>query len=218
MQYLALDVECVATGKGHNDRAPAWVSAVDYNLRLLYDSPIHVPGTVVSLLSPLSGLVNRDALADAPTFAEAQAQIFSLCGPNTVIVGQSPQGDLKWLGLQQGIHYKQAINLAELYQAYNSKYGNWNKFSLAAEAKLISEEQTGPHTSQHDAQLSMKLFKRWEGNTDAQRRADCDQLLQWAIQRKMPTSVAKRLDYKYEGVCLAAYYPQKCTCGQHCLV
>ncbi|GCA65256.1 hypothetical protein KIPB_016687, partial [Kipferlia bialata] len=48
--YLALDVECVASGYGHNDRTPCWVAIVDLQGTVLLDKKIRV----TEMVSPMT--------------------------------------------------------------------------------------------------------------------------------------------------------------------
>ena len=52
----ALDVECVATGKTHNDRAVAQIGLVDAYGRCVLNVYVKPKKEVVSYLTPLTGL------------------------------------------------------------------------------------------------------------------------------------------------------------------
>ena len=55
---MALSIKYAATGRGHNDRYPCWVAAVDEHGNVLVDLKVRVPG-LVSPLTPLTGLIRR---------------------------------------------------------------------------------------------------------------------------------------------------------------
>ena len=42
---------------------------------------------------------------------------------------------------------------------------------------------------------------------------DLEQAKQRLLSSRPPPSFAKRNNYRYEGVCMAAFYPAKCFCG-----
>lgn len=68
-QVLSIDVECVATGYTHLDRAPCSVAIVNDQCEILFDSLIKPNKPVVSDLFPFSG-VRESALQNAPSFDE----------------------------------------------------------------------------------------------------------------------------------------------------
>ena len=65
-----------------------------------------------------------------------------------------------------------------------------------------------PHKAEIDAIASIFLYKKYKDNPH---------LLEQAKSKlqsvRPPPSFAKRCDYRYEGVCMAAFYPAKCFCG-----
>ena len=66
---LSIDVECVATGYSHLDRAPCSVAIVNDRCEILFDSLIKPDKPIVSDLFPLSGVRTAD-LQHAPSFVE----------------------------------------------------------------------------------------------------------------------------------------------------
>jgi len=56
--YYSIDVECVATGTGHNARAIAQIGLVDANGRCVLNLFVKPPAgsTVASYLTPLTGI------------------------------------------------------------------------------------------------------------------------------------------------------------------
>lgn len=65
-----------------------------------------------------------------------------------------------------------------------------------------------PHTPETDSIASMKLFKKYYGKPSL-----LDQAKQQLRSTRPPPSWAKRNNYRWEGVCMAAFYPSKCFCG-----
>ena len=64
------------------------------------------------------------------------------------------------------------------------------------------------HDPETDAIASMKLFQKYHGNPSL-----IEQDKQKLLTIRPPTSFAKANNYKWEGVCMAGYYPAKCFCG-----
>ena len=67
---------------------------------------------------------------------------------------------------------------------------------------------SGQHDPVVDAIASIQLFKKYYNNP-----ALLDQAKQKLLCNRPPTSWKKRINYCYEGVCMAAYLPEKCFCG-----
>ncbi|CAF1079235.1 unnamed protein product [Adineta steineri] len=122
-RVLSIDVECVATSHTHEDRSACSVAIVDDKCQIIYTSLIKPTEKVVSDLYPLTGLHMED-LEQAPTLEEVLQKIHPLFDATTIIVGQRPQGDIKWLKLQKDVHYSQIIDLSEWFKAYNIRFGS----------------------------------------------------------------------------------------------
>ncbi len=135
-KFFGLDVECVATGRRHDDRGVCIVAVVDQNEKVLLKKKVKPEKPVVSYLTPLTGVRAGD-LDDAPTLPSVIAEVKALLGPNAVLVGQSIKSDIKWLRLEKGVDYGRTIELSEMFKAYNSRYGNFSFFSLAHEANTL---------------------------------------------------------------------------------
>ena len=67
---------------------------------------------------------------------------------------------------------------------------------------------SGQHDPVVDAIASIQLFKRYYNNP-----ALLDVAKRTLLYNRPPTSWKKRINYCYEGVCMAAYLPEKCFCG-----
>ncbi len=139
--FFGLDVECVATGRRHDDRDVCIVAVVDQNEQVLLKKKVKPEKPVVSYLTPLTGVRAGD-LDNAPTVASVIAEVKALLGPNAVLVGQSIKSDIKWLRLEQGVDYGRTIELSEMFKANNSRYGNFSFFSLAHEANTLLQAGT----------------------------------------------------------------------------
>ena len=73
---------------------------------------------------------------------------------------------------------------------------------------FISGMITEPHDPVVDALASIQLFKRYYNNP-----AKLDQAKHTLLHNRPSISWLKQHDYCYEGVCMAAYLPDKCSCG-----
>ena len=71
-------------------------------------------------------------------------------------------------------------------------------------AGFISE----PHDPSIDAIASIKLYKMYHD-----KHRELEQAKRRLMSVRPPPSFAKRNNYRYEGVCMAAFYPAKCFCG-----
>ena len=65
-----------------------------------------------------------------------------------------------------------------------------------------------PHKPEMDAIASVRLFNTYYGKPDLLERAKAR-----LLRERPPRSFAKRNNYCFEGVCMATYFPEKCTCG-----
>lgn len=64
------------------------------------------------------------------------------------------------------------------------------------------------HDPVSDAKASIQLFKKYYANSAL--LAEAKQKL---LRNRPPPSWAKKNNYRWEGVCMAAYMPSKCFCG-----
>ena len=213
MPVLSVDVECVATGYGHNDRGVCRVAVVDENERVLLNEYVKPEGRIVSYLTPVTGVREGD-LDNAKSLQTVLAQVYALLSPNVTLVGQRIAGDIAWLQLKEGVHYKDVIDLAQVFAAYNHRYKNMNYFSLQHEANTLLGGagliDSGPHNPANDAIASIRLYKKYCVESPHLLASAKQQLL----QSRPPPNFRKQYNYRYEGVCLAAFFPKKCTCGQ----
>ena len=134
--YIALDVECVATGRRHDDRSVCLVAIVDENENVILKRKVKPDKPIISYLTPLTG-VSRGDLDDGKKLSDVLAEVKALLGPDVVLVGQGTKSDIKWLQLEQGKDYDSVVDLGEMFKAYNSRYGNFSFFSLSHEANTL---------------------------------------------------------------------------------
>ena len=212
--FLSLDVECVATGKTHlhKHRSPAAADLVDHDLNAIGSWKIKPEEQVVSYLTPLTGETEQSLRHGVP-LKEAITDLQSLLvelggGDRVVLVGQVPTGDIQWMNLQRGVHYKRSVDLSDIFQ-----HGG-RKFSLRHVAKVVLKKKSGnqPHSSLDDARTSMELFNVSKNQTQAQLRS----LTQKIASATQELNVVRRLGYTHQdwnGVCMSGYNSKNCVCG-----
>ena len=135
-RYIALDVECVATGRRHDDRDVCLVAVVDANEKVILKRKVKPEKPIVSYLTPLTGLQRGD-LDDGMRLSVVLREVKALLGSDVVLVGQGVKSDIKWLQLVQGRDYDSVVDLGEMFKVYNSRYGNYSYYSLSHEANTL---------------------------------------------------------------------------------
>ena len=135
-KYFSVDVECVATGRRHDDRDVCFVAVVDQHEKVILKKKVKPEKPVVSYLTPLTG-VREGHLDDADSLSSVIAEVKQLLGPDVTLVGQGIKSDIKWLQLKQGKDYGDSVDLGEMFKVYNTRYGNWNYFPLSHEANTL---------------------------------------------------------------------------------
>ena len=117
-KYVSIDVECVATGRRHDARSVALVAIVDQDERVLLMKKVKPPETIVSFLTPLTGLREGD-LEDGEQLSSVLEEVKHLLGPDVLLVGQGVKNDVNWLNLREGEDYSSTVELGELFKTYN---------------------------------------------------------------------------------------------------
>eukprot|EP01137_Pigoraptor_chileana_P021088 Opistho-2@84353 len=207
---FSIDVECIATGRGHSARAVCSVAVVDSSERVLLNSIVCPDMPVYNYLTPITGFREGDLDGGMP-LSQVIADVKALLSPQAVLVGQSPANDIEWLGLVAGVHFASVIDLSKMFEAYNPRYRNYSRFSLQHEAAVLlnSPPQHAHHDPSVDALNSIRLYMRYQGRPHELETAKL------ALLNTRPApSVAKILDYHCDDVCMAAYFPDKCKCGE----
>ena len=120
LPMYALDVECVATGKTHNDRAVAQIGLVDAYGRCVLNVLRQAEKEVVSYLTPLTGLTA--ALIDergVPLEEAIRVLRSSRLPSSAALVGTNIGQDAKWLGLTAPGDCALLVDLAALFRAWD---------------------------------------------------------------------------------------------------
>ena len=135
-KYFSVDVECVATGRRHDERSVASVAVVDKDEKVLLKAKVKQDNPVFSYLTPLTGL-HRGDLDDGEQLDDVIRQVKALFGPDVVLVGQGIPSDIKWLKLEEKRDFESSVDLGKLFKTYNPRYDNYSHFSLSHEANTL---------------------------------------------------------------------------------
>ena len=210
---FSLDVECVAVGKTHmmKDRAPAKFALVDSQGKTVCVQYIRPEKRIVSYLTPVSG-VRAEDLEGAVSMEEAVEILKSNLPKDAILVGQKVDSDITWMRLKQGEDFADFVDLSEVFKGYNARYNNYSYHSLLHEARILLNlpdlDTVGEHDPAIDARLSVQLWEKVKSRPD-----QLQQMRQSLIRNKPKMSAGKRLNFRYEGVCMAKFQPAKCICG-----
>lgn len=192
--FFAIDVECVATGAGVDDRDVARIAVVNEDEDVAFDQHVMPDKPIVSYLTQLTG-ISESNLVGAPSLAEAMVKLRAILPRDSVIVGQSIKKDLEWLGLVQGEDYKQAFDVANLFRIpMQSKNGTirYRFFSLRHVAKYLlgHDIQEADHDPVIDAKYAMKIFTQFRHLHESPGRRDA--VYQTLLQTPRTPSFAER--------------------------
>lgn len=209
-KYFSIDVECVATGLGHNDRAVAHISLVDQYENVLLNVYVRQIVPVASHLTPLTGLTAELLQTRGVSIEEAMAVLRQRLPSNAIIVGQNIIADIRWLGLREGVDYESLLDLSGAYRVFNPKFNSFSYFSLAHEARVVlGVTMEGAHNAVTDAIVSIQLFNRY--NQLQSTPEEFEKVRAALIAAPLEASFAKK-NPSFEGVCMGN--KKTCTCGQ----
>lgn len=207
----ALDVECVATGPTHLDRAVAQIGLVDDQLRVVLNLYVKPTFEVMSYLTPLTGLTASLIDAEGVPLADALAKLREYLPSSAVLVGTNIGQDVKWLGLRALDDYASLLDLSALFRVWDSSKKRYSYFSQdhVAKAWLGHARPSGQsHDAVGDSVISMMLlfeFLRVRHNSQ-----HLSSLREKTVQLPREPSFAVR-HAVFEGVCQGNR--RLCTCG-----
>lgn len=210
---FSLDVECVAIGRSHcnEDRYPSKFALVDEGGNPVCTCLIKPEKPVVSYLTPLTGLRASNFSASDPDLSSAIDLLKRHLPKEAILVGQKIDHDIEWMRLTKGIDFQDSVDLADVFKGWNSKYNNFAYHSLIHEAQhvlKITIDASQEHDPALDATLSVQLWNKVKEDP-----SKLPQYQQMLIRNRPAQSVVKRLDWRYEGVCLSKFNQRKCICG-----
>lgn len=206
----ALDVECVATGPTHRDRAVAQIGLVDVQLCCVLNLYVKPRDAVVSYLTPLTGLTQEVVDAHGLPLDEATAILRRHLPPVAVLVGMNISQDATWLGLTSPDDFASLLDLAALFRVFDRSKRRYHYFSQDHVAKVwLGHSREGQsHDAVGDAAISMTLLHEFlRTRRDPARLAMLrDQTVQ--APREPSFSIKHPV---FEGVCQGNR--KLCTCG-----
>lgn len=207
LSMFALDVECVATGPCHNDRAVAQVGLVDAFGRCILNIYVKPEKPVVSYMTPLTGLTAELVQRRGVPFDEAVSVLRSVLPPAAALIGTNIGQDARWLGLAAPRDFALLVDLSALFRAWDgSKYVYFGQ-DHCAKVWLGAVRPPGTsHDAVGDAAVSMALLGRYM-------RTPEDVKLnyhEWCLTTPREKSFAV-LNPVFEGVCQGNR--RLCKCG-----
>lgn len=200
--FYSIDVECVATGTGHLARAVGHVVLVDSEGNPILDEFVKPDVPVHDYLEQLTGLRSEN-LQSARSLSEVVATLKSLLPSSAVLVGQGIKHDVDWLSLQQGVDFREIVDIAEMFRLRKPRRESdppqYRHFSLRHTCVVLLGEdmQTSVHSPLTDARYSLRLFHTY-------RKADVGYLraLRSSIARAPPTKSFAQKWHFINGVAL----------------
>ena len=207
----SIDVECVATGLQHHDRAVAQISLVDVHCNPCLNLLVRPAVPVVSYLSPLTGLTQERLDAHGVPLEQAMVTLRQHLPKNAVLVGQNILKDVEWLGLKEGVDYGSMVDLVALLRVWNVQFRSYTCMSQDHYASVwlgFTRTEHDSHDAVADAMLSMRLFHSY---TQIQHDARAVHVMgERVLAQKPKPSFAKRHP-EWEGCCMGN--KQTCKCG-----
>lgn len=144
-RFFSIDVECVAYGYGHissgpkSQRLPGRVALVDGKGNTILDEVVYLAneeqGNVTSYLTPLTGLTQELCSNPTnPTLPEIKARIREILSPphSAVLVGQSIEHDIEWLGLEKGVDFSDYVDIQDIFRARVAPKSGFSKFAASS--------------------------------------------------------------------------------------
>lgn len=170
---FSVDVECVATGVQHHDRAVAQIGMVNCFGQQVLNLIVKPDKPVLSYLTPLTGLTKEQVEQYGMPEAEALKGLKQALPKNAILVGMNIRKDIEWLKLEEGKDFHSCYDLAGLFRVWNkdvrkgARSGSWTYFGLDHCAATWLNVQrgvdsatgkAGGHDAVRDAYDSMWLF------------------------------------------------------------
>jgi RNA exonuclease 4 len=124
-KVYSIDVECVATGVQHNDRATAQIALVDGEAEVLLNLIVKPTAPVVSYLTPLTGLTEEIMEEKGISLEDAMIKLREALPKDAILVGQNILKDVEWLGLQRGVDFEGMLDLAAMLRCWNPAHNRY---------------------------------------------------------------------------------------------
>lgn len=208
---VAINVDYVATGPGHLDRAICRVSLATAGVSVL-DLVIRVP-SVLDAMSVYTGLELADFERDDAVEHAAAVERTRAClaaYSNVLLVGHGFARCARGMQLVAGRDYHASVDVIELLRTWNRRFGHWNYYALPKICHVCSVDV--PTNSRERALAMLSVYERLVGGPFAT-SAVKEQLQQLQYGKGFPESVSRKPPPP-DGVCVWAYREDLCTCGQ----
>lgn len=228
----ALDVECVSTGRRHDERAVAQISLVNEEYETVVNVYVQPAEAVVSYLTPLTGLTADVLEREGVSLSEALERLHAALPAEAILCGWGLHHDLEWCRLRQGEHFHDIVDVQKLYNVWNERYGNCTHFALShAVRRLFGGDSTytkcvhvpswkpsrgsahawmtglRAHDSRYDAGMSLLLYEVWE---EAKKSGKVD-MVKRVLEQGRPEPSFRVTNPVFEGVCMGNR--KLCCCG-----
>jgi hypothetical protein len=206
---VAINVDYVATGTGHLDRAICRVSLATGGAVVL-DLLVRVP-----IIRDTMGVYTGLELADfegADDFEEVVRRTREALAQYTcvVLVGHGLARCARGMQLVAGRDYTSSVDVIEALRSWNRRFGHWNYYALPKICHVASVDV--PSDSKERALAMLAIYERLVAGPFAA-SAMKDKLQQLQYGRGFPEGVARKPPPP-DGVCVWAYREDMCTCGQ----
>lgn len=143
----------------------AHIVAIDQNEVIVFDSYVKPDIPVVSYLTPLTG-VESHHLESAPSLSQATQALKQILPKNSIIIGQSIQKDMDWVGLKVPQDVAATFDVATLFRVRTfppNETRPYRYYSLRHVAKHLMGDsiQEDEHNPVIDAIYAMRIFHRF---------------------------------------------------------
>ena len=206
---VAINVDYVATGAGHLDRAICRVSLATGGAVVL-DLVVRVP-IIRDTMSVYTGLELAD-FEGADDFEEVVRKTREALAQykDVFLVGHGLARCARGMQLVAGRDYHSSVDVIELLRSWNRRFGHWNYYALPKICHVAAVDV--PRDSKERALAMLAIYERLVAGPFAASTMK-DRLQQLQYSRGFPES-ASRKPAPPDGVCVWAYREDLCTCGQ----
>lgn len=219
-RVFSLDVECVATGRGHNDRAPCRIGLVELvngSIEVVLDRVTSCPN-ILDPLTAVTGLTIEEIQRGEP-LDDVLKELRRKLGAGSILIGQCVSIDVEWCALTKGVDFAKTVELDQelvfTMESKDARKRTWidQKFSsLRAKAfallgKALHDEGQA-HSPVDDAIVSLEIYRDWvqSGRIHEAREKLKDLWVKNELPRKIHVSIV--------GICSAKFNKSRCTCNQ----
>ena len=158
---LCPDVECV---RWQGSRPRRWPWSMEVRMCAGQDDQTDAP--VVSCLTQLTGITPEQL--EAESLDAVRDAITAVMPSDAIIVGQGIDSDIKWIGLEEGQHFKAAFDIGKLFRKkkpahWGASGSRYTYFSLRHVVKCLmgTDIQQADHNPIADAEYALRVFDKY---------------------------------------------------------